>query len=58
MPIYKGPPPRVSALPCADLPSATPMAELRPSEIDISDLGSRSYAARTDFYCLVTDEDV
>ncbi|KAK6472480.1 single Ig IL-1-related receptor-like [Huso huso] len=58
VPIYKGPPPRVSALPCADLPSATPMAELRPSEIDISDLGSRSYAARTDFYCLVTDEDV
>uniref|UniRef100_A0A8C3DF46 Single Ig and TIR domain containing n=1 Tax=Corvus moneduloides TaxID=1196302 RepID=A0A8C3DF46_CORMO len=26
------------------------------SELDVSDLGSRNYGARTDFYCLVTDD--
>ncbi|KFP80808.1 Single Ig IL-1-related receptor, partial [Acanthisitta chloris] len=30
---------------------------LRP-ELDISDLGSRNYSARTDFYCLVTEDDI
>ncbi|KAF7224261.1 single Ig IL-1-related receptor isoform X2 [Nothobranchius furzeri] len=34
-----------------------PAAEPNP-DIDVSDLGSRSYAARCDFYCLVTKEDV
>ncbi|XP_012888786.1 PREDICTED: single Ig IL-1-related receptor [Dipodomys ordii] len=28
------------------------------SEVDISDLGSRNYSARTDFYCLVSEADV
>lgn len=28
------------------------------AEIDISDLGSRNYGARTDFYCLVTEDDI
>ncbi|NXJ04572.1 SIGIR protein, partial [Odontophorus gujanensis] len=28
------------------------------SEIDVSDLGSRNYGARTDFYCLVTEDDM
>ncbi|NXK87375.1 SIGIR protein, partial [Formicarius rufipectus] len=27
-------------------------------EIDVSDLGSRNYGARTDFYCLVTEDDI
>nr|XP_036858380.1 single Ig IL-1-related receptor [Manis javanica] len=30
----------------------------RGSEVDISDLGSRNYGARTDFYCLVSEDDV
>ncbi|NXX75061.1 SIGIR protein, partial [Urocolius indicus] len=36
-------------------------AQLRDSqrpELDVSDLGSRNYGARTDFYCLVTEDDV
>ncbi|XP_041964924.1 single Ig IL-1-related receptor [Alosa sapidissima] len=33
-------------------------SELRPSDIDVSDLGLRDYAARTDFYCLVTEDDI
>ncbi|XP_062051569.1 single Ig IL-1-related receptor isoform X2 [Lepus europaeus] len=28
------------------------------SELDVSDLGSRNYSARTDFYCLVSEGDV
>ncbi|XP_053347223.1 single Ig IL-1-related receptor isoform X1 [Clarias gariepinus] len=36
--------------------SSEPVTEAKTSEIDVSDLGSRSYAARTDFYCLVTDD--
>uniref|UniRef100_A0A9L0SEE7 Single Ig and TIR domain containing n=1 Tax=Equus caballus TaxID=9796 RepID=A0A9L0SEE7_HORSE len=45
-------------------PSAPPQAsgvslgEARGSEVDISDLGSRNYSARTDFYCLVSEDDV
>ncbi|NWU98694.1 SIGIR protein, partial [Upupa epops] len=27
-------------------------------ELDVSDLGSRNYGARTDFYCLVTEDDI
>lgn len=27
-------------------------------ELDISDLGLRNYGARTDFYCLVTEDDI
>ncbi|XP_048216028.1 single Ig IL-1-related receptor isoform X2 [Perognathus longimembris pacificus] len=34
------------------------LGEGRSSEMDISDLGSRNYSARTDFYCLVSEEDV
>ncbi|XP_053498234.1 single Ig IL-1-related receptor [Ictalurus furcatus] len=37
-------------------PASHPVTEANTSEIDVSDLGSRSYAARTDFYCLVTDD--
>ncbi|XP_070283230.1 LOW QUALITY PROTEIN: single Ig IL-1-related receptor [Myotis yumanensis] len=44
--------------------SATPHAsraslgEGRGSEVDVSDLGSRNYSARTDFYCLVSKDDM
>ncbi|XP_028304322.1 single Ig IL-1-related receptor [Gouania willdenowi] len=30
--------------------------EQRPPDIDVSDLGSRNYGARSDFYCLVTED--
>lgn len=60
-PIYKGPPPPVSALPCA--PKAHPCEEYNcedtdRNEVDIADLGSRNYGTRTDFYCLVSEEDI
>ncbi|XP_066556914.1 single Ig IL-1-related receptor isoform X2 [Amia ocellicauda] len=56
LPAYKATPSRAPVLP-APAP-APPEVETRPTDIDISDLGSRSYAARTDFYCLVTEEDI
>lgn len=45
-------------------PSAPPYAsgvslgEGQVSEVDVSDLGSRNYSARTDFYCLVSKDDM
>lgn len=38
--------------------SGVSMGEGHSSEMDISDLGSRNYGARTDFYCLVSEDDV
>ncbi|XP_012589805.1 PREDICTED: single Ig IL-1-related receptor [Condylura cristata] len=38
--------------------SAVSLGEGRGSETDVSDLGSRNYGARTDFYCLVSKDDV
>uniref|UniRef100_A0A8C0K4G8 Single Ig IL-1-related receptor n=1 Tax=Canis lupus dingo TaxID=286419 RepID=A0A8C0K4G8_CANLU len=38
--------------------SGVSLGEGRGSEVDVSDLGSRNYSARTDFYCLVSEEDV
>ncbi|XP_067902196.1 single Ig IL-1-related receptor isoform X3 [Heterodontus francisci] len=60
-PIYKGPPPPVSALPNTPKtnPSVEPPCEdTERNEVDIADLGSRNYGTRTDFYCLVTEEDI
>ncbi|KAG2462121.1 SIGIR protein, partial [Polypterus senegalus] len=57
VPIFKGPPPKVSALPNSVTHVPTEELEQRHSEIDISDLGSRNYGVRTDFYCLVTEEE-
>lgn len=55
------PPPRLAS-PAAPVPAAgMGEAQLRDGqrpEIDISDLGSRNYSARTDFYCLVTEDDI
>ncbi|KAK3526792.1 hypothetical protein QTP70_033569 [Hemibagrus guttatus] len=48
-PIYK-------AMSRDQAPPAASDPEAKITEIDVSDLGSRSYAARTDFYCLVTDD--
>lgn len=57
------PPPRLGgrSAPGAPAPSGTEEAQLRDgqrSELDVSDLGSRNYGARTDFYCLVTEDDI
>ncbi|XP_008048176.1 single Ig IL-1-related receptor-like, partial [Carlito syrichta] len=38
--------------------SGVSLGEARGSEMDVSDLGSRNYSARTDFYCLVSEDDV
>ncbi|XP_076971343.1 single Ig IL-1-related receptor [Tamandua tetradactyla] len=49
----------VLAEPSAPAPaSGAVLREGRSSELDVSDLGSRNYGARTDFYCLVSEEDV
>ncbi|KAI1232693.1 Single Ig IL-1-related receptor, partial [Lamprotornis superbus] len=57
------PPPRLSghSIPRAPASSGMEDAQLRDgqrSELDVSDLGSRNYGARTDFYCLVTEDDI
>ncbi|XP_059330811.1 single Ig IL-1-related receptor [Ammospiza nelsoni] len=57
------PPPRLGGpgIPRAPASSGMEEAQLRDgqrSEIDVSDLGSRNYGARTDFYCLVTEDDI
>ncbi|XP_072194847.1 single Ig IL-1-related receptor isoform X2 [Excalfactoria chinensis] len=36
----------------------TQLKDSHRAEIDVSDLGSRNYGARTDFYCLVTEDDI
>ncbi|XP_051820066.1 single Ig IL-1-related receptor [Antechinus flavipes] len=57
-PIFKDlPPPRMNPIP--ELPSLKASGgETQRNEIDVSDLGSRNYGARTDFYCLVTEDDM
>ncbi|XP_043825709.1 single Ig IL-1-related receptor [Dromiciops gliroides] len=57
-PVFKDlPPPRISPVP--ELPSLKASAgETQRNDIDVSDLGSRNYGARTDFYCLVTEDDM
>ncbi|KAK2917749.1 single Ig IL-1-related receptor isoform X1 [Channa argus] len=52
LPVYKPMACRAPVLPPA--PLVTP--EPKPSDIDVSDLGSRNYEARSDFYCLVTED--
>lgn len=53
-PMYKTLPSRAPVLPAGPGVPAEP----KPPEIDVSDLGLRNYAARTDFYCLVTEDDI
>ncbi|KAJ3596907.1 hypothetical protein NHX12_003307 [Muraenolepis orangiensis] len=52
LPVYKA-----SRVPVLQAITMAP-AEPKLSDIDVSDLGSRNYGARTDFYCLVTKEDM
>ncbi|XP_030645927.1 single Ig IL-1-related receptor [Chanos chanos] len=54
LPVYRGLSSKAPVLPAAP----EPVSEPKPPEIDVSDLGSRNYAARTDFYCLVTEDDI
>ncbi|NXS40968.1 SIGIR protein, partial [Balaeniceps rex] len=62
--IFRSPPPsRIGGpgAPMALAAGATEDTQLRDSqrpELDVSDLGSRNYGARTDFYCLVTEDDI
>ncbi|NXG18619.1 SIGIR protein, partial [Grallaria varia] len=57
------PPPRLGGRGAPRTPAVGGMedAQLRDGqrpELDVSDLGSRNYGARTDFYCLVTEDDI
>ncbi|XP_054633046.1 single Ig IL-1-related receptor [Dunckerocampus dactyliophorus] len=54
LPMYKAMTCKAPMLPVASIS----MREPKPSDIDVSDLGSRNYGARSDFYCLVTKEDI
>ncbi|XP_028285827.1 single Ig IL-1-related receptor [Parambassis ranga] len=54
VPMYKALASKAPVLPAAPVTAAEP----KPSEIDVSDLGLRNYGARSDFYCLVTEEDI
>ncbi|XP_068595575.1 single Ig IL-1-related receptor [Brachionichthys hirsutus] len=54
LPVYKALAGRTPVLPAAPVTTADP----KPSYIDVSDLGSRNYGSRPDFYCLVTKEDM
>ncbi|XP_041652668.1 single Ig IL-1-related receptor [Cheilinus undulatus] len=54
LPVYKSLACRAPVLPPAPINTAEP----KPPDIDVSDLGSRNYGARSDFYCLVTEEDI
>ncbi|NXC32721.1 SIGIR protein, partial [Campylorhamphus procurvoides] len=56
-------PPRLGGRGAARTPAVggmedTQLREGQRPELDISDLGSRNYGARTDFYCLVTEDDI
>ncbi|XP_051236671.1 single Ig IL-1-related receptor [Dicentrarchus labrax] len=54
LPVHKALACKAPVLPVAPITVAEP----KPSDIDVSDLGSRNYGARSDFYCLVTEEDL
>lgn len=54
LPVYKALAFKAPILPAAPITAAEPKS----SDIDVSDLGSRNYGARSDFYCLVTKEDM
>ncbi|XP_078113305.1 single Ig IL-1-related receptor isoform X2 [Sander vitreus] len=54
LPVYKALAFKAPVFPAAPITVAEPKS----SEIDVSDLGLRNYGARSDFYCLVTEEDI
>ncbi|XP_063800803.1 single Ig IL-1-related receptor isoform X2 [Pseudophryne corroboree] len=49
--LYKAPPPRMA-------PKMLAVQREPTGEVDISDLGSRNYSARADYYCLTTEPDL
>ncbi|XP_026166852.1 single Ig IL-1-related receptor [Mastacembelus armatus] len=52
LPVHKVLACKAPVLPAAPITTDEP----KPSEIDMSDLGSRNYGTRSDFYCLVTED--
>uniref|UniRef100_H2U6V5 Single immunoglobulin and toll-interleukin 1 receptor (TIR) domain n=1 Tax=Takifugu rubripes TaxID=31033 RepID=H2U6V5_TAKRU len=54
LPVYKALACKAPVLPAVP----TTATEPKPSDIDVSDLGSRNYATRSDFYCLVSEADI
>ncbi|XP_037307728.2 single Ig IL-1-related receptor [Pungitius pungitius] len=52
LPVYKALSFKAPVLPAAPITAAEPKS----SDIDVSDLGSRNYGARSDFYCLVSED--
>uniref|UniRef100_A0A4W5LQE7 Uncharacterized protein n=1 Tax=Hucho hucho TaxID=62062 RepID=A0A4W5LQE7_9TELE len=57
LPVYKALTSRAPVLPMFPSVPAS-LTEPKPSDIDVSDLGSRNYGARNDFYCLVTGDNI
>ncbi|KAF7658626.1 hypothetical protein LDENG_00009890 [Lucifuga dentata] len=54
LPVYKALACKAPVLPAAPIAADEP----KTSDIDVSDLGSRNYGTRSDFYCLVTENDI
>ncbi|XP_033823503.1 single Ig IL-1-related receptor [Periophthalmus magnuspinnatus] len=54
LPAYKAMVCRAPVLPAPSVSESKPAQ----ADVDVSDLGSRNYGARSDFYCLVTENDV
>ncbi|CAL1595091.1 unnamed protein product [Knipowitschia caucasica] len=54
LPVFKARVCRAPVLPVAPVSESTPAH----GDVDVSDLGSRNYGARSDFYCLVTENDI
>ncbi|XP_061678750.1 single Ig IL-1-related receptor isoform X2 [Syngnathoides biaculeatus] len=54
LPVYKAMTSKAPVLPV----TSNRVQEAKHADIDVSDLGSRNYGARSDFYCLVTKEDI
>lgn len=52
LPVYKALACKAPVLPAAPIAAAEP----KTSDIDVSDLGSRNYGTRSDFYCLVAED--
>ncbi|CDQ93897.1 unnamed protein product [Oncorhynchus mykiss] len=57
LPVYKALASRAPVLPMFPSVPAS-LTESKLSDIDVSDLGSRNYGARNDFYCLVTEDNI
>ncbi|CAM9499453.1 unnamed protein product [Bubo scandiacus] len=56
--VFRSPPPPRIGGPGAPTAEELQLREGQRPELDVSDLGSRNYGARTDFYCLVTEDDI